>query len=276
VSTEAAASSSQAGLNKKWHKQQQQPGGSTAPDEESLQDEQLLGPGAVSSSSDAVAAGSDGQQQQQSGSHLTGALGWWQRRRRRQQHALPQLDSSHESCEPGREANVLLTLAGMLRDVSVVATGPERRAFGIACTLAVFDQATASTAIINYAPLVLASSRLGVASARTAIMYPAAISAAKALGVVLALLLVDRAGRKPLLIWGGVGCSAALLAAGCALWAGSVALFLASLCVFIFAFSLSWAGLYWVVVSELFSMVSVVGGARGPSGCVLSDLLRGG
>jgi hypothetical protein len=152
------------------------------------------------------------------------------------------------------------TLLGMLQDVGAVARGPERRAFAIACCLAVFDQATASTAIINYAPLVLAHT-LGVASPRAATAYPVAITAAKALGVLLALLLVDRAGRRPLLIWGGVGCSAALAGAAVALSAGSsggggaaVAGFLASLCGFTFSFSLSWAGLYWVVVSELFSM----------------------
>jgi MFS family permease len=128
-------------------------------------------------------------------------------------------------------------------------------------------QATASTAIINYAPEVL-SSVLGVTEPGAAMLYPAAISVTKCVGVAAAVLLVDAWGRKPLLIWGGVGCGAALLVTAAALAASSVPLFLLSLCLFIFAFSISWAGLYWVVVSELFSM-----GAKSPASSAATSLL---
>jgi MFS family permease len=87
-------------------------------------------------------------------------------------------------------------------------------------------------------------------------------------GVGAAVLLVDAWGRKPLLIWGGVGCGASLLVTAVALAARSVPLFLLSLCLFIFAFSISWAGLYWVVVSELFSM-----GAKSPASSAATSLL---
>jgi hypothetical protein len=131
-----------------------------------------------------------------------------------------------------------------------------------------FDlQATASTAIINYAPEVL-SSVLGVTEPGAAMLYPAAVSVTKCVGVAAAVLLVDAWGRKPLLIWGGVGCGASLLVTAAALAASSVPLFLLSLCLFIFAFSISWAGLYWVVVSELFSM-----GAKSPASSAATSLL---
>jgi MFS family permease len=128
-------------------------------------------------------------------------------------------------------------------------------------------QATASTAIINYAPEVL-SSVLGVTEPGAAMLYPAAISVTKCVGIAAAVLLVDAWGRKPLLIWGGVGCGASLLVTAAALAASSVPLFLLSLCLFIFAFSISWAGLYWVVVSELFSM-----GAKSPASSAATSLL---
>jgi hypothetical protein len=136
-----------------------------------------------------------------------------------------------------------------------------------ACTVHACMQATASTAIINYAPEVL-SSVLGVTESSAAILYPAAISVTKCVGVGAAVLLVDAWGRKPLLIWGGVGCGASLLVTAAALAASSVPLFLLSLCLFIFAFSISWAGLYWVVVSELFSM-----GAKSPASSAATSLL---
>jgi MFS family permease len=155
----------------------------------------------------------------------------------------------------------------MLCDIKAVAKGPERAAFGIACCLAVFDQATASTAIINYAPEVLAN-RMGVQDPSLAIMYPAAIALAKVVGTLIAAVTVDKYGRKPLLVWGGVGCAVFLALTGVSLAVGSVALYLAALCLFIFSFSLSWAGLYWVVVSEIFSM-----GAKSPATSAATSLL---
>eukprot|EP00775_Hariotina_reticulata_P006601 gene6601-6829_t len=172
-----------------------------------------------------------------------------------------------QQCEPGHEANVFVSLYAMLCDIVIVARGPERPAFLIAAALAVLDQATASTAVINYAPEVL-SHQLGVAEAGSAILYPAVISVTKCIGAGIALLVVDAWGRRPLLIYGGIGCGAALVFAAVALAAGSVAGFLFCLCLFIFCFSTSWAGLYWVVVSEIFSM-----GSKSPATSAATSLL---
>lgn len=88
------------------------------------------------------------------------------------------------------------------------------------------------------------------------------------------LLLVDRVGRRPLLIGGAAGCTASMVALALVGWmtasgggggggtggggggsgSGSTVLLLVGLCAFILSFSISWAGLYWVLVSELFSM----------------------
>lgn len=120
------------------------------------------------------------------------------------------------------------------------------------------SQASASTAIINYCPVLL-ETHLGVPPSR-AVLLPAVIALTKCAGVGAALVTVDRLGRRPLLIGGGVATAAALCGAAGAVAAGSVPGFLVSLSVYIFAFSLSWAGLYWVVVSEVFSMVGWVVG----------------
>jgi hypothetical protein len=61
-----------------------------------------------------------------------------------------------------------------------VARGPEARAFRLALCLAFFDQACASTAVINYAPELLKG--MGVADASSATLYTAAIAVTKALG----------------------------------------------------------------------------------------------
>lgn len=169
--------------------------------------------------------------------------------------------------EPGEEPTFAHTLWAMLLDVAGVAYGPEQRTLFLAFGLAFFDQATATTAIINYAPSMLAQLHAGVATDH-AMLYTVAIGAAKALGVAIAFMTVDKYGRRPLLIGGGLACGATLALATAAAAGGALALFLSSLCLFIFAFSLSWAGLYWVVVSELFSM-----GAKSPATSAATALL---
>ena len=132
-------------------------------------------------------------------------------------------------------------------------------------------KATASTAIINFAPSLLVSEHSGGSglSGRDAVLLSTSIAVAKAVGMLAGLLLVDRVGRRPLLIGGAAGCTASMAALTLAGWAtasstgngsdggggssGTVFL-LTGLCAFILSFSVSWAGLYWVLVSELFSM----------------------
>lgn len=160
--------------------------------------------------------------------------------------------SSPATFAPGEEPSFVHTLHAMLQDIREVAHGPESRAFFIALWLAFFDQACASTAIINYAPYLV--QLMGVENDRQAILYTVTVALTKCFGVAICLLTVDRIGRKPLLIYGGLGAGVALLVAVAAVALESVTLLLMSMCGFILSFSVSWAGVYWVLISELFSM----------------------
>lgn len=73
-------------------------------------------------------------------------------------------------------------------------------------------------------------------------------------GVMMGVALIDTLGRRPLLIWGSTGCAAAmvLLFAGALL--RSAAFEILAMCLFMLAFSSSYAGVFWVLLSELFSM----------------------
>ena len=73
-------------------------------------------------------------------------------------------------------------------------------------------------------------------------------------GVGLTLLLVDSAGRRPLMLWGSAACTAALLLLAVGDWRRSPLLMLVAMCLFLLAFSASYAGLFWILCSELFSM----------------------
>ncbi|KAL4420816.1 hypothetical protein ABPG75_010472 [Micractinium tetrahymenae] len=150
------------------------------------------------------------------------------------------------------QAGFWRTFRDMIGDIHIVACGPERQALLMSLWLAFFNQAFASTSIINYAPQVL--ERAGVESHSAASLLTSTVGGSKMLGVLLSFFLVDSLGRRPLLLWGSLGCAAALAALAVADWLALRAFLVAGMCAFIFAFSISWAGVFWVLLSELFSM----------------------
>lgn len=75
-------------------------------------------------------------------------------------------------------------------------------------------------------------------------------------GVAVSAAIVDRVGRRPPLVVGGMLSALALLGAAGAVAAHSAAGLLACMCVFLLGYSIGWAALFWVVVSELFSMTA--------------------
>lgn len=68
------------------------------------------------------------------------------------------------------------------------------------------------------------------------------------------IALVDKAGRRPLLLAGSAGCAAAMAALAYGRFVDSLWLTLAAMCTYMLMFSASWAGVFWVLCSELFSM----------------------
>lgn len=73
-------------------------------------------------------------------------------------------------------------------------------------------------------------------------------------GVGLSVYLIDTAGRRPLLIWGGTSAALAMVLLAIADYLMKPVLVVIAMCLFIAAFSLSYAGVFWVLVSEIFSM----------------------
>jgi len=73
-------------------------------------------------------------------------------------------------------------------------------------------------------------------------------------GVCLSVYLIDTAGRRPLLIWGGSISALAMVLLAAADYLVRPLLVVIAMCLFIAAFSMSYAGVFWVLVSEIFSM----------------------
>ena len=67
---------------------------------------------------------------------------------------------------------------------------------------------------------------------------------------------MDRWGRRPLLLAGSAACALSMFGLFGALRANSVAATSLCMCLYILSFSCSWAGTFWVLISEMFSMSS--------------------
>ena len=75
-------------------------------------------------------------------------------------------------------------------------------------------------------------------------------------GVGFSVFLIDTAGRRPLLIWGGSSAALSMVLLAVADHLAKPVFVLIAMCLFIASFSLSYAGVFWVLVSEIFSMSS--------------------
>jgi SP family galactose:H+ symporter-like MFS transporter len=84
----------------------------------------------------------------------------------------------------------------------------------IGVSLAIFQQATGINTVIYFAPFIFQSA--GLSSASAAILATAGIGAVNVVMTVVAMWLIDRAGRRPLLMVGlfGMGISLCILATG--------------------------------------------------------------
>ena len=120
----------------------------------------------------------------------------------------------------------------------------------IGVLISVFQQFVGINAVLYYAPLMF--SNMG-ASTNTALLETVVVGAANVIFSVVAIVTVDKWGRKPLLIVGASIMAVAMIALGCLLNAQSLGLgALIAVVVYIAGFALSWGPVAWVMLSEMF------------------------
>ena len=135
------------------------------------------------------------------------------------------------------------------------ATGKPLFAFGslvivAGIMLSVFQQFVGINAVLYYAPLMFKN--LG-ASTDSALLQTVIVGVANVVFTVIAILTVDRLGRKPLLIIGGLVMGAAMVTLGFQFQANAVGLGpLLAAVAYIAGFALSWGPVTWVLLSEMF------------------------
>ena len=125
-----------------------------------------------------------------------------------------------------------------------------RRPILLAIGIAMFNQLSGINAVLYYLGDIFAAAGF---SALSADLQSMAVGATNLVATLLALPLIDRIGRKPLLLFGAVGTALALagVALIMALQRGQ-ALLLPLLVAFIASFAVSQGAVIWVYLSELF------------------------
>ena len=151
------------------------------------------------------------------------------------------------------EADARVILGDIQRTVEV-RSGPAlsfgAAVFVVGILISVFQQFVGINAVLYYAPLMFKN--MG-ASTDTALLQTVVIGAANVVFTVVAIVTVDKLGRKPLLIAGAFVMAAAMIALGCLFNAKVVGLgALVAVVVYIAGFAFSWGPVAWVLLAEMF------------------------
>ncbi len=123
--------------------------------------------------------------------------------------------------------------------------------------LAIFQQITGINTVIYYAPMILESA--GFNSASMAVLGTAGVGLVNVLATILSVFLVDRMGRRPLLM---IGIAGMIVSMGMIGWVFQTPLdstFLSwfatgSLMLYVASFAISLGPVFWLIISEIYPL----------------------
>jgi MFS transporter, SP family, galactose:H+ symporter len=130
-----------------------------------------------------------------------------------------------------------------------------RNALLVGLGLGIFQQFIGINTVIYYAPTILQFS--GFKSATVSILATMGVGAVNVAMTVVAVRLIDRVGRRPLLLGGLIPMALSLVAIGVAFeLSGGPArwIAIASLIVYVGAFAVSWGWGFWLLNAELYPL----------------------
>jgi sugar porter (SP) family MFS transporter len=145
--------------------------------------------------------------------------------------------------EHGRLADLL---APSIRPALVVGIG-----------LAIFQQVTGINTVIYYAPLIIQSA--GISSASGAILATAGIGVVNVLMTIVAMWVIDRVGRRPLLLVGIAGMVVTLGLLGLAFHVSEksgtlVWIAVISMMAYVASFAISLGPIFWLLIAEIYPL----------------------
>lgn len=123
--------------------------------------------------------------------------------------------------------------------------------------LAILQQITGINTVIYYAPTII--QQTGIDSASSAILASLGVGIINVIMTVVALRLLDRAGRRVLLFIGVSGMAASLFLLGCAFLGGvdstlSSVIAILSLMLFVSSFAISLGPIFWLLNAEIYPL----------------------
>jgi len=120
----------------------------------------------------------------------------------------------------------------------------------IGVLLSVFQQFVGINVVLYYAPEIFKSMGSGT---DTALLQTIIVGAVNLLFTVLAIMTVDKYGRKPLMIIGAIGMAISMFALGTTFFMESVGIgALVFMLIYVASFAMSWGPVCWVLLSEIF------------------------
>lgn len=144
---------------------------------------------------------------------------------------------------------------------SLVSSAPSAKRLAVGCVTMFFQQFMGCNAIIYYAPTIF--SQLGLSGKTSSLLATGVYGIVNTLSTLPALFLIDKVGRRPLLMCGALGTFVSLVIVGGAIggfgsslvshksagWAG-----VAFIYIYDINFSYSFAPIGWVLPSEIFNL----------------------
>lgn len=143
---------------------------------------------------------------------------------------------------------------GGLREILSAAVRP---ALVVGIGLAIFQQFTGINTVIYYAPTIFQFA--GFPSASVAILATAGVGVVNVALTIVALRLLDRAGRRPLLLYGLIGMILSLAILGFAFLSPSLSSAIAwiaviSLGVYVACFAIGLGPVFWLMIAEIYPL----------------------
>jgi len=130
-----------------------------------------------------------------------------------------------------------------------------RPALIVGIGLAVFQQITGINTVIYYAPTILQSA--GISSASGAILATAGIGVVNVVMTLVSMRLIDRMGRRPLLLIGTAGIVITLGILGFAFLrpgGGLARVAVVTLMAYVASFAISLGPIFWLLISEIYPL----------------------
>jgi sugar porter (SP) family MFS transporter len=200
----------------------------------------------------------------------------WLLSKHREQSALAVLAQVHGSAAAQRElADIQASLVGTSRQFAVrqLMTGRLRRVLIFGFGIAFFQQATGINAVFYYLPTIFAQAGGGLSTAFGQSVFVGLVNVGM---TFVAIWLIDRLGRKPLLCIGVTGMTLSLLTISWAFYTAHASIggaapvthgtvVLVAIAAFVASFAISLGPVMWVLLSEIFpneeraAAISVVG-----------------